>query len=190
MFDIVKDEKLAEKAKKKGFEDVFVMDKDINLISSGNLAEIRKIIAKEIKSGRPIAVLGNNDEINRAVLRLNIDFILSPEYIRRKDFPDYRNSGLNQVLCKEAAEKNISIAFNFSDILALSGEERAIRLGKMTQNVKLCMKFKVPMILATFASSESELRTPHELISFGISLGMFQVDAKKALNHIRNIKEK
>jgi len=190
MFDIVNDGKLAAAARKKGFEDVFVMNKDITLISSGNISEFRKLISREKKSGGIIAVLGNDDELNRSVLRMDIDFLLSPENIRRRDFPDYRNSGLNHVLCKEAAEKNIAIAFNFSDILNLQGEDKSLRLGRMMQNVKLCLKFKVPMILATFASAESELRSPDEIISFGISIGMSRIDAEKALNQISKIKQK
>jgi RNase P/RNase MRP subunit p30 len=43
------------------------------------------------------------------------------------------------------------------------------------------------MILATFASSESELRTPKELVSFGISIGMTRADAEKALDHMGKI---
>jgi len=189
MLDIVNDDKLAAAAMKKGFDNVFVMGRDIALISSSNIAEIRKLVSREQKSGRIIAVLGNNDEINRAVLRLKIDFILSPEHARKKDFADYRNSGLNHVLCREAAEKNIAVAFSLSDILRLDGEEQAMRLGRMTQNVRLCLKFKTPMILATFASSESELRTPHELVSFGMSLGMPRADAEKALNQISKIEK-
>jgi len=190
MFDIIKNRNLADKARKKGFEDAFVIDEDIAIITESDIKELRKKILNERKTGRIIAVLGNNDEINRFVLKLNIDFILSPEYIRKRDFPDYRNSGLNQVLCAEAARSNIAIAFNFSDILHLSGEEKAIRLGRMMQNARLCRKFNVPMILATFASSEDELRIPEELISFGLSLGMSRIDAEKALNQIRKINDK
>jgi RNase P/RNase MRP subunit p30 len=81
----------------------------------------------------------------------------------------------------------IAVAFNFSDILNLDNESKALRMGRMMQNVKLCKKFHVSMILATFASKESELRTPRELISFGVSIGMTEADAKKAINQIGKI---
>ena len=181
MFDIIKNKDLASAARKKGF-DVLVLDEDIAVVSANKDSELRKKIAIERKSGKIVAVLGSDDEINRLALRLGIDFLLSPEFARKKDFFDYRNSGLNQVLCKEAAENNIAVAFNFSDILKLDKEEKAMRLGRMMQNVRLCRKFHVSMILATFASSESDLRTPKELISFGISIGMTRADAEKAIN--------
>ena len=186
MFDIIKNKGLVSAAREKGF-DVLVLDEDIAVVSADRDSELRKKIAHERKSGKIIAVLGSDDEINRLALRLGIDFLLSPEIARRKDFFDYRNSGLNQVLCKEAAENNIAVAFNFSDILNLDNETKALRLGRMMQNVRLCRKFHVPMILATFASSESELRTPRELVSFGISIGMTRADAEKALNHMGKI---
>ena len=185
MIDIIRNKDIVKEAISKGFETAFLIkedDGDIILIRARERAELRNKIMNAKKLGKAIAVLGDNDDVNRFAAESKINLFLSPEFIRRTDFPDYRNSGLNQVLCKKAKENNVAIAFNFSDILNLKGEVRALRLGRMMQNVKLCRKFKVTMVIATFANEESELRTPKELMDFGISIGMTAEDSRKALN--------
>ena len=188
MFDIVKSRELVKHARGKGFEDFFAVDGDIVIVNEYDAEKLRKEISNARKKGRIVAVLGNNDEINKIAINCMADILLSPEFTRRRDFPDYRNSGLNQVLCREAARNNTAIGFNFSDILHLEGKDRALRLGRMIQNVRLCRKFHVPMILATFAETENELRTSDELISFGVSIGMPRNDAEKALAEIKILK--
>lgn len=185
MIDIIKNKDLVEEVVNKGFEKALLIgedsENDIILIRARERSELRNKIMNARKTGKAIAVLGDNDDVNRFAIESKINIFLSPEFTRKTDFPDYRNSGLNQVTCKKARENNTAIAFNFSDILNLEGEARASRLGRMMQNVKLCRKFKVKMILATFANEKSELRTPKELMDFGISIGMTADDARKAL---------
>jgi len=191
MFDIVKRKELVRHAHEKGFEDFFIVNEDILLISESDTKKLRKEILDARKKGQIVVVLGNNDLVNRFAIESKVDILLSPEFARKKDFPDYRNSGLNQVLCREAAENNVAIGINLSDILHLEGIEKSLRLGRIMQNVRLCIKFHVPVILATFAEIEAELRNSDELISFGISLGMSRKEAEDALIEIkRKIKKR
>ncbi len=126
-------------------------------------------------------VVGGDDKTNRkAVENKNTDILISPENIRKKDFMKYSDSGLNQVLCKLARENNVAIGFNFND--ALKSNNRKSVLGKMMQNVKLCRKFKVEMVVLSGAKNTVEMRMPRDLISFGICLGMTPGEAKRALN--------
>ena len=98
-----------------------------------------------------------------------------------RDFIHQRNSGLNHILAKIAHDKNKVIAFNFSTILNANAERRALLLGRMRQNVKLCRKYKVKMLLASFASEPYELRNDYELRAFGFMLGMSPKEVKEAL---------
>ena len=50
------------------------------------------------------------------------------------------------------------------------------------QNIRLCRKYKVKMVLASFATDKFEMRDARDLISFGVCLGMNPGEAKKALN--------
>ena len=62
-------------------------------------------------------------------------------------------------------------------------------MGRMMQNVKLCKKYKVNMVISSFATSKFELKSPSDLISFGIILGMTPKEAKESILNIDRIFE-
>ena len=121
-------------------------------------------------------VIGGDDNKNRkAVENKNIDILLSPEKTRKQDFMHYRDSGLNQVLCKLAYKNKVAIGFNFDDVL--DSRDRASVLGKMMQNVKLCRKYNARMVIVS-----DKDRSKQELVSFSICMGMTPGEAGKAMN--------
>ena len=120
-------------------------------------------------------IFGGNPKINRsAVENKSLDILISPERNSEEDFMHYRNSGLNQVLCKLAKKNNIAIGFNFNYVLNSEGILRSKILGRMIQNVKLCRKYKVKMIIINLKENPYEVRAISDLKSFGICLGMHQ----------------
>ena len=126
-------------------------------------------------------VIIRGNEINRNILEnKTVDVLLSPEYGIKKDSLHFRNSGLNQVLCTIAHKNNIAIGFSFSDIL--NSSQRSLVLGRMMQNVRLCRKFKVSMLIASFASNEYEFRSHDSLRAFGLVIGMSPDEVNKALS--------
>jgi len=119
---------------------------------------------------------GKNDKINRkAVENKDIDMLYGIEEFRVKDKIHYRDGGLNQVLCKLAKKNNIKIGFNFNDVLGSDDEKKAIILGRMMQNVGLCNKYKVDMIIGSFAKNKYEMKNSKDLVSFGRLLGMKKI---------------
>ena len=50
------------------------------------------------------------------------------------------------------------------------------------QNVRLCRKYKVRMVLASFAHDPWEMRSAYDLLAFGQVLGMTPKEATVALN--------
>jgi len=117
-------------------------------------------------------VHGGSEKNNRgAVENRNVDILLSPEEGIKKDFMHTRNSGLNQVLCKLAKKNGVAIGFSFNKILNTKGMERALILGRMMQNVKLCRKYRVKMIIINYTVNENK-RMEGDLRSFGVCLGM------------------
>jgi len=109
------------------------------------------------------------------------DIITSLETSLDKDKTHYKESGLNQVLCKLAKKNKIAIAFNFNNIL--NAKKRYLILGRIMQNIRLCRKYKIPMIIASFANDRYDMRNPRDLISIGISLGMTPIEAKNAVSN-------
>jgi ribonuclease P/MRP protein subunit RPP1 len=125
-------------------------------------------LRKDIQNAKkPVIILGGDDKVNRlAVENKKVDILLSPERGKRKDHLFFRNSGLNQVLCKLAQKNNVAIGFNFSDILNAQDKDRPKILARMAQNVKFCKKYKVKMVFSTFATEKYELRNKESLASF------------------------
>lgn len=149
----------------------------VKILKPKSVKELRKQLStKELHIIEPI-----NDQIARTALESKqTDILLSPEKHVLKDFMHQRNSGLNHILCKLANKNNIAIGISFSDLL----REKMLhkRLGRIMQNIKLCRKYKVKLVLASFAKNEYETRNPKDLITLAATLGMTASQIKEALN--------
>ena len=186
VFDIILKDSLKEKAEKMGFKAI-VLDKTL-IIKTDKRDELIKKVSSYHAKGMPIIVLGSDDEINRMALEdKRTDMLINPEEKRKKDFMKWRNSGLNHVLCRFAAENNIKIGISFSSLIKLGPEERALRIGRIMQNIRLCRKYSTKIVLASFAEDELDLLTPYELKSLGISFGMTPEQANKSLENADEI---
>ena len=165
----------------------FVLKRDLENPSL-NLVYVDLIFAKKPYEARKIGnskqiivIKGINDDVNRAALENKyIDVLLNPGFFNEKDFMHSRNSGLNQVLCKLAKKNDIAIGFGFSDLIHF--EKKEILLGRMMQNISLCRKFKVKMVLGSFANKDIEIKNKNELMSFGKIIGMDGREIKESLN--------
>ena len=128
---------------------------------------LRRIIDKASNYFSFILVLGTSDEINRIALEhKKVKALVSPEYGRERDFLHYRNSGLNQVLCKIAKDNNKMIVENFDDVVSNEKIYAALILGRIIQNARLCKKYKTKFIIADFGENKEELRSKYDLRTF------------------------
>jgi len=109
------------------------------------------------------------------------DVLFDLETTARKDYLHHRASGLNQILCTILKKKDTAIAFSFSTILKAKDMLRSQILGRISQNIVLARKYKFKLMFASFASSPFEMRSPHDLIAFLITLGMHPSEARTAL---------
>ena len=129
--------------------------------------------------------------LNREILSSkNIDILVSPEKNRKEDFLHHRNSGLNQVLCTLAKKNKVAIAFSFNEILKSKDVERAKIIGRMQQNIRLCRKYKVDMIIASFANDKYEMRSLNDLKSFARVIGMNSQEVKKSFTLVNEIQKR
>ncbi len=143
-----------------------------------NLGFSKLIHVSEIKT-----IEGRDFERNlKSIKRKNLDIIYSCEKYAKKDFLNFRNSGLNHIICKALKEREVAVGFNFNDILNSSNEERSLIIGRMMQNVRLCRKYKIEMVIASFAKNKFEMRSAKDLLAFVRVIGMNGQEAKKALN--------
>lgn len=158
---------------------------NVSIIEFNTKRDLQKKLDKE--HGLRI-VLGSKNN-RTAVEARKVDILLSPEKSIKKDSLHHRNSGLNHVTCKLAQKNKIAIGFNFNDVLVSNGLKRAKILGRMMQNVKLCRKYKLRMLLGSFANDKWQMRAKNDLISFGIVLGMHPEEAQNSLKTADSILE-
>jgi len=146
---------------------------------SGILADFNEISqAKKYRS----LVLVKNSEKNRDVLeKSKADVLFDLERQSKNDFLHHRASGLNHILCNLANKNKIIIGFSFNSIL--NSKNMAQILGRISQNIKLCRKYKVKMSIASFAKNAYEMRSTHDLVSLFLVLGMHQKEAKDSLKN-------
>ncbi len=109
---------------------------------------------------------------SREAIERGADIVYGFELTEAKDPTHFRAGGLNQVLCKLAADKKVQIGFSFSAILNSYGQKRAILLGRIMQNITFCRKYKTPTRIASFATSPWEMRAPNDLAAFFAQLGI------------------
>jgi len=139
---------------------------------------VRSIIAslegRKVKG--KIAVLGRDNDFNRRMIeKTEIDFLVSPERGVRRDSLKQRDSGLNHVVAKVAAKKDIGIVIDFDSIAELKDrKEKALRLGRIMQNVRVCRKAGCKILIWGGDDLVS-------LRAFGFSLGMSSQQVKEAV---------
>lgn len=130
------------------------------------------------KIAKGFVAFAQSGEKDREFLeRANIDFICDLEGSKRKDFIHHRNSGLNHVMAKIAAEKNVAVGFSFLSILSADSNKRPVLLGRIKQNIKLCQKYGVRMLFGSFAEDIYGMRSPKDLKEFFMILNLKNCNA-------------
>ena len=129
-----------------------------------------------------IVEIAKLEQLTGLVQRRDVDILLGAEYIALTDNLHFRHAGFTDVLLRKAREKNIAIGFSFSDFLRCKDDyERARIFGRMQQNVRLCRKCGVNVVVASFARTKWEMRGALDLLAFARVLGMTGDEARNAL---------
>lgn len=149
----------------------------IQFDGNGYRIEVLKGIPKKSFKDKIIVIQGGDDVINRlAVTSRYVDILLDPHLGERKDKINQKNSGLNHVLCDLAKENNVAIGFSFASVL--NARKRIDLLARMIQNIILCRKYKVQMVIGSFAKNEDEQRNEKDMQAFFKVLGMTGKDVQ------------
>jgi ribonuclease P/MRP protein subunit RPP1 len=125
-----------------------------------------------------LLVTGGKLNLNRkAVETPEVDILLQPEFERR-------DSGFNHTMAKLAKENNVAIEVSFREILLSSKNTRTHIIHNISNNIKLCKKYKTPIVLCSGAFSHLQMKDPKVMISMGTLLGLGINDAKKSLSEV------
>ena len=147
-----------------------------NLKNLGELQEKTKI---KLYSSKDITIKKADNNVRNVMQKNSAQVIYSFEEDTGHDGVHYRNSGMNQVICKIASENNVSIGFSFSQIL--NSNNKKLLVGRMEQNIRLCRKYNLGLIVGSFANSPNEMRNPEDLKSLFVNIGMTAKEAKDSL---------
>lgn len=180
-----------------GYKDIIFCYK--NKIPELNLKSKIKIHTSIISSSKSMNKLRNktnlliiesSDQDRQVFEKKSADIIFNLEESERNDKPHYRVSGMNHILAELAKNNELIVGFSFSKILNSNFTERAKKLGRIKQNIKLCKKYKVQTCFASFTNDPLEMRAPKDLISLLITLGMDVPKAKSSLTSaLKKLKE-
>jgi len=134
---------------------------------------------------KEIAISEASENSRDVIARYRPEIVYNPELSSGKDFAKSRNSGLDKAICQFANKNGVIVAFSFSSIL--NSNNLLQLLGRIKQNITLCKKYKVKTAIASFASDPYEMRSPHDLKSLLLSMGMYTANAKHSVEAISEL---
>lgn len=173
MMDIVfpdKNEKeFAEMAEKLGYSGlcfIYPEPKKAEDLKLDTKLEIKTgIVCKEKIKKAEIVLLKSN---NRSLIKKKPNFVFGIE--GKNDSMHKRDSGLDPAVCKDLAQFKVGYVVSFFEIL--EADDREGLIGRIMQNIRLCRKYKVQMIMASFARKPIEMRNQSDMASFARVIGI------------------
>jgi hypothetical protein len=90
-----------------------------------------------------------------------VTHLIDAESEENSDSFHQRRSGLDEAMCKLAKENGKTIVFDTGQI-----QVNNLALGRMIQNARLCRKYKLNFLVATFASKPLEMRSLNDIKGF------------------------
>ncbi|NCN99353.1 hypothetical protein COU62_03040 [Candidatus Pacearchaeota archaeon CG10_big_fil_rev_8_21_14_0_10_35_219] len=142
------------------------------MISNQNLEKTKQEIKK---ASGTIIVQAQDDRYNRKILEYGkFNILLSPESGFRKDKLKTLDSGLNHVLAKIATKNKIAIGINLQEIKKLQKKEKAERIARIKQNIKICKKAKTKIKVLNYNNKK-------QAQSLLLSLGASTLQVKEAV---------
>lgn len=162
---------LVDFSKSLGFEKTLFLGEQFILLESKSKRELLKKTVEAKQKGLLTVYRVQDEELLRFALeKTPVDIVLGIENIHAKDSVHYVRGGLDQVLCKIAAEQGKIIGFSFAELL--NSANPAAWLRRVKANVRLCQKYQVKLLFSTFATAKMELRSKKDLEAFSRILGI------------------
>lgn len=164
-------------------KDVMSVESNVNVlvgveIKTENPNELSRQINRFRDNVDILAVHGGCFEVNRsAVENPRVDILTHPE-LKRKD------SGMDHVMMKLAAENNVAIELNFREYLHSYKKIRSYVLSHMRRNVMLARKYGTHVIVASGAESVWDMRAGRELASLAYMCGFDRERAVKTVSEV------
>lgn len=151
-------------------------------INAKNPDDLKKKIQKFRRKTDVLIVNGGNIKINRAASEdQRVDILANP-------FKNRRDSGVNHIIAKKAAENSVAVEIGVNQIIKTRSSVRSKIISNFRQIIKLKRKFNFPVITTNNAHSIYDFRSPEDIITLLKSIGMTKQEADDSLSrHPLNI---
>lgn len=136
------------------------------MIKPSNTEELLEMARKVRDKTEILMVHGGDYDVNRAACENSmIDILCHPELGRR-------DSGLDHICAKAAADNNVAIEVNFREVLESHKRQRIYVLSAMRRNISLCKKYDAKIVTSSGAVSKWSMRSGRELAALTHVLGL------------------
>jgi ribonuclease P/MRP protein subunit RPP1 len=140
-----------------------------------NAGDLRRQVDRFRGRVRVLAVHGGDPVINRAACEdERVDILMHP--------PDGKTSGINHILAKLAADKNVAIGFELLPVICSKGGSRVRTLSSYRTNLALARKYGAPFVVVSGAMSFYDMRDVRAAVAVCKLFGMGEKDAIKGLS--------
>lgn len=113
-----------------------------------------------------------------------IKFLYGFEELEQKDSLHYKRSGINQVIGKLLKDKEKVLVIDMEKVFETKNKEKL--LGRIQFNLKLAKKYKLNLVIASFAKKPKNMRSGKDYEALIRVLG-YQEEAKKAVNTLNQV---
>jgi ribonuclease P/MRP protein subunit RPP1 len=147
-------------------------------ISCKHPEDLRRKVQKSRKKADIVIIRGGDLKVNRAACEDKKVDILSQPYRSRRD------SGINHILAKKAAENSVAIEINLKTLLKTNLRYRYRVISQFRHIIELQRKFKFPLIITSSANSKYDLITPQDITALS---KCFQMSFEESFDSISKI---
>jgi ribonuclease P/MRP protein subunit RPP1 len=168
---------------KSGFKEFKEIEKNCTIqlkkcleVTCKNPEEMKKKVQKSRKKADIVMVRGGDLKINRAACEYRGVDILSQPYRGRRD------TGINHVLARKAAENDVAVEINLSTFLKTNLRYRYRVISQFRHIVGLSRKYNFPIILTSNARTKYDLRNPQDIFALSRCFGMTMDESFNAIS--------
>lgn len=159
---------------------------DLEVYSAIIFTDFRKLVNVEINFRKKFDLLlvkGGDLKMNReAVQNPFCDFLVNP-------FENREDSGINHIFAKKAFQNDVGMVINIKSIKSKNAYEENKNLAKILEIAKLCRKYKVPFLFASFAEDKYELKDYKFFEALEYVLGFEEKEIKENWKRVMKILE-
>ncbi|MEM5830443.1 MAG: RNase P subunit p30 family protein [Candidatus Aenigmatarchaeota archaeon] len=146
----------------------------------------RDLIKMKVNFRRKFDILlvkGGNLKINReAVQNSFCDFLINP-------FENREDIGMNHIFAKKASLNDVGIVINYNSLNFENLYEENKTYSKILEIAKLCRKYKVAFLFASFAKNKYDLKDYKFFEAFEYILGFEEKEIKENWKRVEKILE-